>query len=1119
MPKAYDVKHNYCTSLLHRLASFRVSKLTTIPDADLDLPTTASCDDVKKQYRKLALQYHPDRNAGKEEEYIPKFQAIQAAHEILGEPGEKSRYDGDRRKAGLYPTTGGGGSSSGGTRGNPYQATSAYPPPPRRTQPGTYQRPQAAGADRFTNFPRPAPTAKRPDPAAERQNAFKAWQNMNNAQDRQQQQQQQQQQARYAQASPQPQAKPATPRRPVPPPRADPKFPAEEKIRAGFNYREAPHSTSADGAEERQSAWAAFQASRGNANSPGVKRSNTNKTPRKGGFDPNMPGSDEGMAPDSQYAHRHKSADFGRPGAAPPPPPRPSQPASPMMTPQRPHADPLRPFRARTHTAEGDAPYSEGNRVRTPYSSFSGERTDFGGDMRRSNSTRDAFKLNPESNDSRARSTSPLGRSSSGKSGEGQQRRDRPSFSVGGSSSTSSDSSEHDTADTPEQRRGPFALPGKTSVPLHDRPKIVPSPPSRRFNGSNPTTSTPANGNGVNDAEMKQKSSSSMYVTPLPSKPQHSPFTLEDWAKRMFGTKTVGNTPCRNRSIPKWAIPSSVLPQRKSAKRGHVGETLSTLRSVKPKTEGMSLGLASTDEQDAYSCFRRCLELSYHSVPSSLDINVFLMLASTARSGKLLGMDPLDRALSDTLALYPTVGNKLDETRIADNKLHLNRFSMPVPPNMFTSHTSNGKSRSEESINTKFSADGWSGTFNGSSEYFAPPQATSRRGSPSLRGGQRPSMRPTTSSFGQSASAAQSPSSAMPPPPPPFAGPQGSAFPELQSAGSDTKFSKDQWEQTFKDGSWTFPPPPSMPPTSPVKGGARSRPASRKNSRAAHTRPPSAPTGSAANPHVVDEEDDQTVDPRTTAHTAPADEDAGIHEPDAMDIDNTPPATEQSYLHQSNADKSKEPRLVSVPPSAWRQSQQPHNSNSHHRTTSGGTNNGPLRANLNDLANVAPFAQSSEGSGLQNFNSMSETLPFTSQAANTLPTNPLKPQTLSTPVVPIPPKAPTRLSKQSWHQYAQNFGVYLHAFNSFNSAMLQHFQARDQQAVARMQKGMAWLEATGDPIAGGGFGTYAREVREDERVRETWNMGCERQADAVKEFDELRERVRRQAVAGKIPEQ
>jgi hypothetical protein len=361
----------------------------------------------------------------------------------------------------------------------------------------------------------------------------------------------------------------------------------------------------------------------------------------------------------------------------------------------------------------------------------------------------------------------------------------------------------------------------------------------------------------------------------------------------------------------------------------------------------------------------------------------------------------------------------------------------------------------------------------------------------------------------------------MPPPPAPFAGSQGGAFPEPPSASSDTKFSKDQWEQTFKDGSWTFPPPPSMPPTSPVKGSARVRPASRKNSRAAHTRPPSAgvATGTAANPHVVDEEDQQTVDPRSTANTTPLGHHVDLYETDAMDIDNSPPAAEQPHVQQTQADQPKEPRLVSVPPSAWRQSQQPQTSTSHHRTTSNGSGNGPLRANLNDLANVAPFAQGTDGSGLQNLGSMSESLPFTSQAANTAPINPPKPQTTSIPVVPIPPKAPTRLSKNSWHQYAQNFATYLTAFGKFNGEMLHLLYVRNQHEQARMQKGMSWLEATGDSVAGGGFGSYAREVKEDERLREVLNMGCERQTGAVKEFEEMRERVRRAVVAGTILEQ
>ena len=84
MPKDYDVKRNYY--------------------ADLELPTNASVDDVRKAYRKLALLYHPDRNAGKEEECIPKFQAIQAANEVLSDLNSKLKYDTDRRKAGINPS-------------------------------------------------------------------------------------------------------------------------------------------------------------------------------------------------------------------------------------------------------------------------------------------------------------------------------------------------------------------------------------------------------------------------------------------------------------------------------------------------------------------------------------------------------------------------------------------------------------------------------------------------------------------------------------------------------------------------------------------------------------------------------------------------------------------------------------------------------------------------------------------------------------------------------------------------------------------------------------------------------------------------------------------------------
>lgn len=47
-----------------------------------------------------ALKYHPDRNPGKEIEFNSKFQAIQAAHEILVDPTQRLKYDTDRLRAG-----------------------------------------------------------------------------------------------------------------------------------------------------------------------------------------------------------------------------------------------------------------------------------------------------------------------------------------------------------------------------------------------------------------------------------------------------------------------------------------------------------------------------------------------------------------------------------------------------------------------------------------------------------------------------------------------------------------------------------------------------------------------------------------------------------------------------------------------------------------------------------------------------------------------------------------------------------------------------------------------------------------------------------------------------------
>lgn len=57
----------------------------------LGVSKSASADEIKKAYRKLALQYHPDRNKGKESE--EKFKEVNKAYEVLSDPQKRQTYD------------------------------------------------------------------------------------------------------------------------------------------------------------------------------------------------------------------------------------------------------------------------------------------------------------------------------------------------------------------------------------------------------------------------------------------------------------------------------------------------------------------------------------------------------------------------------------------------------------------------------------------------------------------------------------------------------------------------------------------------------------------------------------------------------------------------------------------------------------------------------------------------------------------------------------------------------------------------------------------------------------------------------------------------------------------
>ncbi len=57
----------------------------------LGLKKGASADEIKQAYRKLALQYHPDRNKTKEAE--EKFKEINEAYAVLSDPEKRKQYD------------------------------------------------------------------------------------------------------------------------------------------------------------------------------------------------------------------------------------------------------------------------------------------------------------------------------------------------------------------------------------------------------------------------------------------------------------------------------------------------------------------------------------------------------------------------------------------------------------------------------------------------------------------------------------------------------------------------------------------------------------------------------------------------------------------------------------------------------------------------------------------------------------------------------------------------------------------------------------------------------------------------------------------------------------------
>ena len=96
-----------------------------MPDRDLysvlGVSRKASAEEIKKAYRKLARQYHPDRNPG-DDEAEERFKEVQEAYDTLSDPKKRTEYDPGGMFSGFGPRGFGGRRAS-----RPTWATSSRP--------------------------------------------------------------------------------------------------------------------------------------------------------------------------------------------------------------------------------------------------------------------------------------------------------------------------------------------------------------------------------------------------------------------------------------------------------------------------------------------------------------------------------------------------------------------------------------------------------------------------------------------------------------------------------------------------------------------------------------------------------------------------------------------------------------------------------------------------------------------------------------------------------------------------------------------------------------------------------------------------------------------------------
>ncbi|KAF2458676.1 hypothetical protein BDY21DRAFT_370872 [Lineolata rhizophorae] len=1045
--------------------------------ADLEISSNADTEEIKKQFRKLAMKHHPDRNPGREMDCIPKFQAIQAAHEVLTDPEQRYKYDAERRKRGYGSPAYGRPFASQRTTSN----NAPFPPPPQRTRPSarptaTDSRYTSSGADRFSQFPRPPP----PPPDEDPMNKFTAWGRMHSK------------------------AKPQQSQQRPPPPRPN----AHRTSYAGGYPYAGAHSDQEDihrtkPTANTSNAYASDSSAKGK---PGVSRSNTTRSPKRPGFNPAAPG--EGDEPPSRGASAYFTT--SRFAQAPPEVPR----------------DETPPQRGPAPTARKPDPsaYPEFDRRKPmPYGSTGGERTSLYSDnLRRSMSQRnpqkpgDSTGTSPASShpsheprSGRHRSMSPPSRmySPADQPNIGGSRTAPRPTNRGGNASRPfnldySDSDEEE--DSPPSRRAGANGP-KVPHDIKARPKAQPSPSWANGRASKNDqrqenvfqAAADQKRSQQQDGTSQQQRHSTMYGRNFSSSSIPRFKWSRDWVdksrRRSDGKKR----------LPDWAYPATVKPptpgipidtEEDTSQAPALKDPLATTAGLLPRKEPIQHGL----------------QPGKHLRPS---------LFSTAEKTDSANETP---NISFTMPLNhgPSAGPHRPDMKSKSEESISMKFSpnewngvfngssgyfageSPASRNGPRARVSpvRGRAQGGATVSTPTSANASTNNVN------SPQQTSNDFGTQATSAGGSSNGKITVKlryKFG--VQLVDSRSTAPPPPPPP----QG--------------FDASEWAEKLKESSFLYnpsdkPPSPVKRPTSKGRATSRSAPKPTTMPKPATVTedvdesdlPGDSPTSEDSNRMDIDTD----IPAATTAGAKPTTENGPKKGPRNVSAPTGRPEWRDAAKKASQSSRGAqqpEPRgstgaAPAVPSGAGDQ-----------REASGGQFTG-----LNDLSNVAPFAPSREG--LKDMRDLDSTLPFESRAG-TATTNGVSAGateddddlTEERQKLPSPPKAPSppsRLSQQNWQQYLARFQLYATKWHEFNAKIVTHFAARvtdDDKlfgAAAGNSRG-ACLAAVGETTSGVGFSAVMRNMRRDEMVRVHWNVASEMHAEALKKFGQVRERMRK----------